>query len=78
MIRQARAAGLRAVGATLLPIRGSAFSTPRSEAERARINAWIRGANEYDAVIDLALAWSYTALTATLHVRLTQVPSGEG
>lgn len=56
MIRQARAAGLRTVGATLLPMRGSAFSTPRSEAKRTALNAWIRDSGEYDAVIDLALA----------------------
>lgn len=56
MIRRARARGLRTVGATLLPMRGSAFSTPRSEAERAAVNAWIRDSGEYDAVIDLAQA----------------------
>ncbi|NUP53648.1 MAG: SGNH/GDSL hydrolase family protein [Catenulispora sp.] len=56
MIRQARAAGIRTVGATLLPMRGSAFSTPASEAKRERINAWIRESAQYDAVIDLARA----------------------
>lgn len=56
MIRRARAAGLRTVGVTLLPMRGSAFSTARSEAKRAEVNAWIRGSGGYDAVIDLALA----------------------
>jgi lysophospholipase L1-like esterase len=56
MIRRARAAGLRTVGATLLPMRGSGFSTPRSEAKRATVNAWIRETPEYDAVIDLAHA----------------------
>ncbi|MBS2553765.1 SGNH/GDSL hydrolase family protein [Catenulispora sp. NL8] len=60
MIRRAHAAGLRAVGATLLPIRGSAYSTPRSEAERETINAWIRESREYDAVIDLARAMGDT------------------
>jgi lysophospholipase L1-like esterase len=56
MIRQARAAGLRTAGATLPPIRDSAFSTPQSETKRARINAWIRESKQYDAVIDLAQA----------------------
>lgn len=56
LIRQARAAGLRVVGATLLPMRGSAFSTMRSEAKRAELNAWILESGEYDAVIDLAQA----------------------
>ncbi|KAB2383588.1 GDSL-type esterase/lipase family protein [Actinomadura montaniterrae] len=54
MIRRARAAGLRTVGATLGPMRGSAFSTARSEAARAEVNAWIRGSGEYDAVLDFA------------------------
>jgi lysophospholipase L1-like esterase len=53
MIGRARAAGLRTVGATLLPMRDSAFSTPRSEAKRAAVNAWIRESGEYDAVVDL-------------------------
>lgn len=52
MIRQARAAGLRVVGATVMPAKPSAFSTARSEAKRAEINAWIRTSGEYDAVID--------------------------
>jgi lysophospholipase L1-like esterase len=56
MARRARAAGLRTIGATLLPIRGAAFSSPRSEAKRTEINAWIRTSNVYDAVIDLASA----------------------
>jgi hypothetical protein len=56
MIRQARAAGLRIIGATLLPMQESGFSTPRSEAKRSAANAWIRDSGEYDAVIDLARA----------------------
>ena len=56
MIGQARATGLRVIGATLLPMRGSGFSTPRSEAKRSAVNAWIRDSGEYDAVIDLARA----------------------
>ncbi|RKN41234.1 SGNH/GDSL hydrolase family protein [Streptomyces hoynatensis] len=56
MIRRARAAGLRTVGATLPPMRGSLFSTPEGEAARAAVNAWIRESGEYDAVADLARA----------------------
>lgn len=52
MIRQARTARLRVVGATVMPAGPSAFSTARSEAKRAAINAWIRTSGEYDAVID--------------------------
>jgi lysophospholipase L1-like esterase len=56
MISQARAAGLRTVGVTLLPMKGSDFSTPRSEAKRTAINTWLREPGHYDAVIDLAAA----------------------
>jgi lysophospholipase L1-like esterase len=56
LIQRSHAAGLRAVGVTLLPIRGSGFSTPRSEAKRSEVNAWIRESREFDAVIDLAEA----------------------
>ncbi|GAA4235378.1 SGNH/GDSL hydrolase family protein [Actinomadura meridiana] len=56
MIARARAADLRTVGTTLPPMRGSAFSTARSEAERTTLNTWIRESGEYDAVIDLARA----------------------
>ena len=53
LIGQARAAGLRVVGATVLPAAPSVFSTARSEAKRAAINTWIRTSGAYDAVIDL-------------------------
>jgi lysophospholipase L1-like esterase len=65
MIARARAAGLRTVGVTLLPMGGSVFSSPRSEAKRTAINTWLReagsagsagNAGNYDAVIDLAEA----------------------
>ncbi|WP_344595058.1 SGNH/GDSL hydrolase family protein [Actinomadura vinacea] len=52
MIQQARTAGLRVVGATVMPAGPSAFSTPRSEAKRAAVNIWIRTSGEYDAIID--------------------------
>lgn len=54
LIRRSHGAGLRVVGVTLLPVRGSGFSTTRSEAKRSAVNAWIRGSREFDAVIDLA------------------------
>jgi lysophospholipase L1-like esterase len=60
LTRHARAGGLRTVGVTLLPMSGSAFFTPRSEAKRAAINAWIRQSGDYDAVIDLARAMGET------------------
>lgn len=56
LIRQARAAGLRVVAATLSPAKPSPLSTARSEDKRAAINAWIRTCGEYDAIIDLDAA----------------------
>ncbi|MFC7590760.1 SGNH/GDSL hydrolase family protein [Nonomuraea antimicrobica] len=53
LIRAARAKGLRVIGATLTPIKGSAYHTGRSEAKRDAINAWIRTSGAYDAVVDL-------------------------
>ncbi|WP_218026719.1 SGNH/GDSL hydrolase family protein [Nocardia inohanensis] len=53
LIAQAHAAGLRAVGATLLPFGDSAYFTPEHEAVRAQVNAWIRTSGAYDAVVDL-------------------------
>ncbi|GAA3621589.1 SGNH/GDSL hydrolase family protein [Nonomuraea rosea] len=53
LIRQARAQGVRAVGATLPPMKGSRYHTARGEAKRDAVNAWIRTSGAYDAVVDL-------------------------
>lgn len=53
LIQQARNAGLRTVGATVMPAKPSVFSTERSEVKRAAVNHWIRTSGVYDAVIDL-------------------------
>ncbi|UGT38709.1 SGNH/GDSL hydrolase family protein [Nocardia yamanashiensis] len=53
LIAQAHAAGLRVIGATLLPFGGSDYYTADREAVRAQVNAWIRTSGEYDAVVDL-------------------------
>lgn len=52
LIRQARAKGLRVIGATMPPMKGSRYYTPLSEAKRDEVNTWIRGSGEYDAVVD--------------------------
>jgi lysophospholipase L1-like esterase len=52
MIDQARAAGVRIIGATLTP----AGQTGGFEASRQAINNWIRTSGAFDAVIDLDLA----------------------
>jgi lysophospholipase L1-like esterase len=53
LIQQARAKGIRVIGATLLPMKGSRYYTDRSEPKRDAVNAWIRTSGEYDAVVDL-------------------------
>ncbi|WP_433709573.1 SGNH/GDSL hydrolase family protein [Nocardia sp. CA-084685] len=67
LIREARDAGLRVVGATVLPAKPSPFITARSEAKRAAINAWIRTSGEYDAVADLDAALRSPADQQRLH-----------
>jgi len=52
IIARAHAAGLRIVGATLPPFRGSIYYTPAGDAVRRAVNHWIRGARAFDAVID--------------------------
>ncbi|MEV1175742.1 GDSL-type esterase/lipase family protein [Nonomuraea sp. NPDC049784] len=49
----AHAKGLRVIGATVMPVKGSAYYTARSEAKREAINAWIRASAPYDTVVDL-------------------------
>jgi lysophospholipase L1-like esterase len=54
MIVRAHAHGLRVYGATITPYVGSDYyhPGPLSEADRQAVNAWIRAAGHFDAVID--------------------------
>jgi lysophospholipase L1-like esterase len=52
LIRQAHARGIKAIGATLTPIKGSFYDTPVNEAKRDAFNEWVRTSGEYDAVVD--------------------------
>lgn len=52
LIMQARAAGVRVVGATLLPFKGAMYYTERGERVRDELNTWIRTSGEYDGVVD--------------------------
>jgi lysophospholipase L1-like esterase len=54
IITRAHGHGLRVFGATITPYAGSAYyhPGPLSEADRQAVNAWIRGAGHFDAVID--------------------------
>ncbi|GAA4659368.1 SGNH/GDSL hydrolase family protein [Streptomyces youssoufiensis] len=56
LIARARAKGVRVVGATILPFKGAEYHTPRAEAKRQQINAWIRTSGEFDAYVDFAAA----------------------
>ena len=54
VIARAHAHGLHVFGATITPYVGSAYyhPGPLSEADRHAVNAWIRAAGHFDAVID--------------------------
>jgi lysophospholipase L1-like esterase len=54
IILRAHAAGIRVIGATITPDKGSAYYHPgsASEADRQVINAWIRQPGHFDEVID--------------------------
>lgn len=54
MILRAHAHGIRVIGATITPFVGSDYYHPGSatEADRQSVNAWIRGAGHFDALVD--------------------------
>ena len=54
IVLRAHAHGLRVFGATITPYGGSGYyhPGPLSEADRQAVNAWIRAAGHFDAVID--------------------------
>ncbi|MGW5438772.1 SGNH/GDSL hydrolase family protein [Nocardia asteroides] len=53
LITQARAAGVRVVGATLLPFAGSPYYSADKDRVRTEVNTWIRTGGAFDAVADL-------------------------
>lgn len=54
---RAHAAGLKVIAGTLLPFEGTlAAYSPQGEQARQRVNAWIRGAKAFDAVVDFDAA----------------------
>jgi lysophospholipase L1-like esterase len=53
MIESARVRGVRIYGATILPYQGAVYFAPAGEAERLKVNAWIRDSGAFDGVIDL-------------------------
>jgi len=59
IIERAHAHGIRVYGATIMPFEGFAYSnyyTPEGEADRQRVNGWIRTSGRFDAVIDFDAA----------------------
>ncbi|WP_434590099.1 SGNH/GDSL hydrolase family protein [Streptomyces sp. A5-4] len=52
LARQARAGGLRVVGATLMPFEGTRVHTPQLEAVRDAVNNRIRAGGIFDTVVD--------------------------
>jgi lysophospholipase L1-like esterase len=58
LIRQAHAKGIKVIGATLTPVKGSFYYTPANEAKRDAFNHWMRTSGEYDAVVDFDRALS--------------------
>ncbi|MEU0846322.1 SGNH/GDSL hydrolase family protein [Streptomyces sp. NPDC005962] len=55
LIRTAHAHGVRAVGATILPMKGALFPVYSEQGEKVRtaVNRWIRTSGAYDAVLDV-------------------------
>jgi lysophospholipase L1-like esterase len=57
IIVRARARGIRVYGATILPFEGAAgYFTPDGEADRRKVNEWIRTSGRFDGVIDFDAA----------------------
>jgi lysophospholipase L1-like esterase len=55
LIREAHAHGIKAIGTTILPMKGALFPIWSQEAEKVRrqFNTWVRTSGEYDAVLDV-------------------------
>jgi lysophospholipase L1-like esterase len=58
VVERAHSAGLRVYGATLTPFGGHEYDDPAGlrERTRRRVNAWIRGSGQFDAVLDFDAA----------------------
>lgn len=58
MVERGRERGIRMIGATVMPFEGNGYYHPdaRNEADRQRLNAWIRAPGHFDAVVDFDAA----------------------
>ncbi|ROP42550.1 SGNH/GDSL hydrolase family protein [Saccharothrix texasensis] len=67
VIAQARAAGVKVYGGTILPFKGSFIWTQEREATWRTLNDWIRTSGEFDGVVDFAAATGVPGDPATLN-----------
>ncbi|MGW1952203.1 SGNH/GDSL hydrolase family protein [Streptomyces sp. NPDC001920] len=63
LIRAAHARGVKAIGATILPMKGALFPIYSEQGEKVRtaVNHWVRTGGAYDAVIDVDRAFAKPA-----------------
>jgi lysophospholipase L1-like esterase len=54
LVERAHAHGIRVIGATLTPYKGSLYYSKEGEAKREAINRWIRTSGVFDGVVDFA------------------------
>jgi lysophospholipase L1-like esterase len=66
LIAQAHAAGVRIIGATMLPDFGASYYSPGAEAIRQAANSWIRTSGAFDGVVDFEKAVQDPANPAAL------------
>lgn len=52
IIMRCHSHGIRVIGGTLIPYRGSVYDTPIGESVRKAVNRWIRTSGAFDSVID--------------------------
>lgn len=67
LIDRAHIAGVRVIGATLMPDKGNGYYTPAAEEIRQNVNKWIRASGTFDGVIDFDLALRDPADPAALN-----------
>jgi lysophospholipase L1-like esterase len=58
IIMRAHARGLKVIGATIAPYKGATYWSEEGEAQRQKINAWIRTGGAFDGVADFDKAWN--------------------
>ena len=56
IIMRAHSHHIRVYGGTILPFKGSSYSTPETERARQAVNQWIRESGWFDAVLDFEAA----------------------